>query len=171
MRARTTKRNLGLVVVIGIIAAVVTVAYRRHSRLQVYHAFIQEAYAAELYQLQTTMLQWPQEQFWDEETYSRFEQSRDQLERTFGSGDFYRAGWSYDGHHGAQGTPSPDDGFSIRSWFCAGKRSRGTTYYGNSFGGKRLLVHKMWLPDAPVMKHCYVVLYRDAVDARMAERD
>ena len=153
-------------IVLVLLAIPVSFVLWQYLTLRSYHAFILENYTAEITQLESAMQQWPERPFQDD-TYERIEALRAELDQTFSSGDFYRAGWSFDSHHGAQGTGFPDGGFSRVSWVSTTGELRDSLHYGRSFDGVPLLVYHKWLPKNRVMRHIVIVLYRDKVDRSM----
>ncbi|MFK7778666.1 MAG: hypothetical protein QM501_11230 [Gimesia sp.] len=140
---------------------------RQYIVLREYQQFIHHHYTTEINLLQSSVLEWPEDQFKDEEAYQSVEAIEAKLNETFSVGDFYCANWSYDSHHGARGTGLPDGGFTRYPVFSTTDKSRQSLYFGRSFAGDDLLIFQIWLPSAPLMKHFQLVLYRDAVDSRM----
>jgi len=154
-------------IVLAIIAVPVAFVMWQYLTLRSCQEFIHKQYASEIKQLELAMQQWPEDRFEDEATYQAVEAIHHGLKQTFSSGDFYCASWSYDSHHGLNGTGIPDSGFSTYSWITTTDVLRQSLYFGKSFDGVPLLVYQRWLPNAPVMKHIQIVLYRDMVDTRM----
>jgi hypothetical protein len=146
--------------------AISSVVLWRYLALWSYHAYILEHYSTEIAQLETAMQQWPADPLQDD-AYERKQTLRVELEQTFGSGDFYHAGWSYDSHHGAQGTGLPGGGYSRNPWVPSIGVHRDSLCFGKSFDGAPLLVYHKSLPGNRVMRHIVVVLYRDKVDQSM----
>ncbi len=165
MAKRALKRRAAIMVALFAIPAAFVLW--KYLTLRTYQAFIHEHYAAEIKQLEGAMLQWPENQFQDEDTHQRVEALREALRQTFSTGDFYCASWSYDSHHGATCTGFPEGGYTTYGWVSTTGNMRQSLCYGRSSGGVPLLVYQRWLPNSPVMRHIKIVLYRDKVNKSM----
>lgn len=156
MTQRSSRRRAATV--LALLAIPTSFVFWQYLTLWSYQLFIREHFSAEINQLETAMLHWP-------ENPDQDEAAREKLKKTFRSGDFYGALWSYDSHHGLKSTGFPHGGFSTYSWVSTmGPESLS---YGTSSDGVPLLVYKRWLPESPVMRHVQIVLYRDRVNQRM----
>lgn len=164
------RRVIKRVIIVALVATPIVYSLWQYYSLRRYQQFIQQQYAAEIKLLESSMLAWPEDRFKDEVTHDRVEEIEATLKRSFSVGDFYHAGWSYDSHHNAGGTGLPGGGFTSVRIFSTTDASGQSLYYGRSFAGDELLVIQKWVPDAPLMKHFELVLYRDAVDSRMASQ-
>lgn len=162
----TKRARRRVVIVLAIIALPVAFVAWQYITLRSYLAFIHRHYATEIEQLEAAMQQWPEYRAKDEATYQRVETLQEELRQTFKSGDFHSASWSHDSHHGLKSTGMPDSG-SERYWLTATDKFGQSLCFGRSFNGHPLLVYQRWLPNAPVMKHIEIVLYRDKVDKSM----
>ncbi|HEY4262809.1 MAG TPA: hypothetical protein VGM98_21800 [Schlesneria sp.] len=162
----TQRNRISRTAIVLALLAISSVVLWRYLALWWYHAYILEHYSTEIAQLETAMQQWPADLLQDD-AYERKQTLRAELKQTFSSGDFYYAGWSYDSHHGAQGTGLPGGGFSSSPWVSSIGVHRDSLYFGKSFEGAPLLVYQKSLPKNRVMRHIVVVLYRDKVDQSM----
>lgn len=155
-------------IIVALIAAPVAYCLWQYYSLWRYQHFILQYYAPEITLLESSMLAWPESRRKDKDYYQHVEAIKATLKKTFNAGDFYCAAWSYDSHHGLRGTGLPDGGFGHFPVFTTTDASGHSLQYGRSKAGADLLVLQKWVPDAPVMGHFKMVLYRKAVDSRMA---
>lgn len=159
-----------VLIVLAIIALPVAFVARQYLALRSYQSFIQKQYSTEIEQIEVAMQQWPEHRAKDQATYQRVETLHEELRQTFSSGDFYCASWSHDSHHGLKGTDIPDSGYETYFWVTANDNLGQSLCFGRSFNGRPLLVYQRWLPNAPLMKHIKIVLYRDKVEKSWASQ-
>jgi hypothetical protein len=139
--SRRARRILVAVSLIGLAAGSISYLIALLT-LRGYQDFIHRAYAPEMEQLAETLRRWPDKSPVDDETYLRIEAARQDLERTFGAGDFYHASWSFDGHHGMRSTGLPDGGFRTWPMVSTTDSLRRSLYFGQSVTGTPLLIYE-----------------------------
>mgnify|MGYP006421322809 CR=1 FL=1 len=174
VRSRRSKENTlmarhrrRIAIALAVVALPLIFVLWSYHTLRSYQEFIHHQYAPEIRQLEIAMQQWPEDRLEDEAAYQLAEALKEELKKTFRSGDFYSASWSFDSHHGAQSTGLPSSGFTTYPWVSTTDNFRQTLYFGRSFEGVPLLVYQRWLSGNSRFNHIQIVLYRSKVDQSM----